>query len=182
MSVKSFTHYVDTQEASPLLGSTPFEIQLTIPTDLESRKVPISVHVFFEKRVPTRSEEEEREEKEKAATVMDTDVTSSQQQASTLVYYHYAIPSHLRHRKAGEDIAGISLLDTSDDTVRDISRKLCEALARKYQKPCYVAWSSARPGGSTGTSIDQLYVLRNCMDFVNGVLDKARQEQVSKIN
>ena len=180
MSVKSFTHYVDTQEASPLLGSTPFEIQLTIPADLESRKVPISVHVFFEKRVPPPTGSEK--EASTAAAVDNSDVAASQQQASTLVYYHYAVPSHLRHRKAGEDIAGISLLDTSDDTVRDISRKLCEALARKYQKPCYVAWSSARPGGSAQSSIDQLYVLKNCMDFVNGVLDKARQEQVSKLN
>ncbi|SMN20218.1 similar to Saccharomyces cerevisiae YPL144W POC4 Component of a heterodimeric Poc4p-Irc25p chaperone involved in assembly of alpha subunits into the 20S proteasome [Maudiozyma saulgeensis] len=150
MATRTITHYI-TPEDSPL-GGTSLEIIATIGKDLSSKKIPISLTICYQKDKPEIDEQGK---------------VISKTQSSTLQYYHYSIPNKLRNRKNNEFVIGIPLLDTNNDWVRDISRKLADATAKKYEVPCYVSWSTTKPSDVTSISMDQMFVLRNCINFIN---------------
>lgn len=150
MSTRTITHYVTPEDGA--IGQTPLEIIATVPTDQSNKKVPISITVCYQK--------------EQAASTEGSLVPRSNQQC-TLQYYHYSLPNRIATRKQAEPIVGIPLIDSSNDWVRDISRKLADATAKKHNCPCYVAWSTTKPNDSTTISMDQMYVLRNCIQFIN---------------
>ncbi|KAG0668988.1 hypothetical protein C6P45_004205 [Maudiozyma exigua] len=143
------THYITPENIS--LGQTPLEIIATFAKDPANKKTPISITICYQKDKPQQ----------------DKDGNQTKGQSSTLQYYHYSIPNSLKNHKIHESVIGIPLLDSNNDWVRDISRKLADATAKKYNVPCYVAWSTTKPSDTTSISMDQMYVLRNCINFIN---------------
>lgn len=89
---------------------------------------------------------------------------SEDEEPMTLASYHYAIP----YRDTAQ-VVGTPLLDTNNDWVRDITRQVATLMCKKFHKPCYVAWSTA-PGQHA--TPDQLFVVKNCVQFVNDQLAK----------
>lgn len=155
MNTRTLSHYITPADGS--IGQTPLEIIATVPVDQTNKKVPISITVCYQKE---------------QAVNEDGTPSSKSNQASTLQYYHYSLPNRIASRKQTEPIVGIPLIDTSNDWVRDISRKLANATAKKHNCPCYVAWSTTKPHDNTTISMDQMYVLRNCIEFINTIYNQ----------
>lgn len=152
MATKTIRHYITAEDS--VVGATPLEIISTIPNDLNNKKIPISLTICYQKSKP---------DEENINSLKST-------QPSTLLYYHYSIPNRIRTRRPGEDVVGISLLDTNNDWVRDISRKLANAIAKKYDTPCYVSFSTTKTLNPNSVSMDQMYVLKHCIQFINSIL------------
>ncbi|CCF55810.1 hypothetical protein KAFR_0A03750 [Kazachstania africana CBS 2517] len=148
MSVKTVFKTITSE--SSLNQSIPIEIIATIPEDLQASKIPISLTLCYQK---------------------DRNNDSKYQIPSTFMYYHYSIPNRLRTKKAtDDDVIGIPLIDTDNDWIKDISRKIANMVAKKYNKPCYVAWSNTKLMDNSTISMDQLFVLRSCMEFVQSIM------------
>lgn len=131
MSVRTISHTIE----SP--GSLPVELVVTLPNDLESRKIPISVTLGFK--------------------------TGQERQPMALACYHYAIP--YRNKK---EVVGTSLLDSNNDWIRDVTRQTATIIAKKFHKPCYVGWAtSANNKHTSGVSMDQLFVIKECVAFLS---------------
>lgn len=152
-SVKTISHIIEPENS--LISNTPIEIVATIPTDLSSVKIPISITISYLK--------------DKRNGGSNNELTKL---PTRLTYYHYAIPKRTNSGKNGEEVVGIPLIDSNNDWVRDVSRKLATSIAKKYKKPVYVAWSATSMESSSTISMDQIYVLKNCIDFMSSILVK----------
>ncbi|CAR28564.1 hypothetical protein ZYGR_0S01970 [Zygosaccharomyces rouxii] len=69
-----------------------------------------------------------------------------------LACYHYAIPYR-------DDVVGSLMVDDANDSKRDITRQLATLVAKKYQRPCYVAYAC-------NNTEDQLLIIRQCIEFL----------------
>lgn len=69
-----------------------------------------------------------------------------------LACYHYAIPYR-------DDVVGSLMVDNGNDAKRDITRQLATLIAKKYHRPCYVAYACAN-------TEDQLLIIRQCIEFL----------------
>lgn len=132
MSTRTVSHTV----SSPV--SSPIELIATLPTDPQSRKIPMTVILGFK-------------------TVEDEEPMS-------LASYHYAIPY-----RDTDQVVSTPLLDTNNDWIRDITRQVATIMCKKFHKPCYVGWSNAL---GQHTTPDQLFVVKNCIEFINDQLNK----------
>lgn len=86
---------------------------------------------------------------------------------SKLQCYHYAI----LNRHSSNDIIDIPLLDTNNDWISEITRKIAILLVKKTGKPCYVSWSSSSTNSNEMASMDQLFILKNCINLLNSLIN-----------
>lgn len=119
----------------------PIEIIATIPNNIDSEN---------SKRIPI--------------SLTFRNVNDSQEIAK-LQCYHYAIP-----RYNSKDIVDIPLVSSVDDWISEVSRKIAVSIARKYGKPCYVAWSSSQSIESASFPMDQLFILKKCKDLLGSII------------
>lgn len=77
-----------------------------------------------------------------------------------LACYHYALPS-----RDGSEIVGTTLLDTSNDWIRDVTRQTATAVSKKFSVPCYVTWATEPNQGYN--SINQIHVVKESINFIN---------------
>lgn len=69
-----------------------------------------------------------------------------------LACYHYSVPFR-------DEVVGSIMVDNADESKRDITRQLATLVAKKYQRPCYVAYARAN-------AEDQLLIIRQCIEFL----------------
>ncbi|CAI4052817.1 hypothetical protein N7582_005568 [Saccharomyces uvarum] len=125
------------------------DIIATIPADAQSRKIPISL-------------------------VVGCKQDDSLKSTSSLACYYYAIPlakgryPNLKSGKGG--VVGVPLLDTNDDRVRDMTRRLATIISEKFNRPCYVAWSSSPNEDSSMLVTSHLYILKKCLNLLKAEL------------
>lgn len=89
------------------------------------------------------------------------------QEMSRLQCYHYAIP-----KRNSKDIIDIPLLNTNNDWIGEVTRKIAVSTAKKYEKPCYIAWSSSSSIQNSFSPMDQLYILKKCINLLNTMIPK----------
>lgn len=87
-----------------------------------------------------------------ASNSQKTPISLSISGSAGLACYHYAIPFR-------DDVVGSLMVDDADDAKRDIARQLATLVAKKYRRPCYVAYARS-------TSEDQLLIIRQCTEFL----------------
>ncbi|CCD24943.1 Poc4p NDAI_0E01270 [Naumovozyma dairenensis CBS 421] len=152
-------------DSSSFISLPAIELITTIPTSQESNKIPISLIVslggdnFIDGNVSTLLENEGNIKR------IDT-------QLGTLVSYYYALPRRTSRNKSDTsiqrdpEVIGMPLLDTSYDTVADITRQLAILIVKKYHRPCYVAWSLKNGSDLSSLELNQLFIVKKCMEIL----------------
>ncbi|CAL9731182.1 proteasome chaperone 4 [Monosporozyma unispora] len=87
------------------------------------------------------------------------------QEMSKLQCYHYAIP-----KRDSSDIIDVPLLDTPNNWISEVTRKISISTAKKYHKPCYTAWSSSEAMSNGISPMDQLYILKKCINLLDTLI------------
>lgn len=123
----------------------PIEIIATIPTDIADED-----GLRNNKRIPI--------------SLTFRNVNDSQEIAK-LQCYHYAVP-----KRNSKEIVDIPLIPSVNDWVSEIARKITVATAKKYNRPCYVAWSSSQSVQNTTFPTDQLFILKKCINSLDSML------------
>ncbi|CAI4038904.1 hypothetical protein SMKI_06G2560 [Saccharomyces mikatae IFO 1815] len=127
------------------------DIVATLPADIQSKKIPISLVVGFKQEGPMNS-------------------------GSGLACYYYAIPlvkeRHMSLKSDGSNVVGVPLLDTSDDRIRDVTRRLATIISEKFSRPCYVTWSSLPKEDTSILVTNHVYILKKCLDFLKAELSR----------
>lgn len=85
----------------------------------------------------------------------------------SLVSYHYAVPYK-------NDVVSTVLLDTNKELYKEVSRQLSTIMAKKFQKPVYVAFGEL-DSSNNDLQLDQLFVLRSCVKYVEEELNKTKE-------
>ncbi|QHS76594.1 Poc4p [Saccharomyces paradoxus] len=142
MLVKTVSRTIESE--SGFLRPT-LDVIATVPADDHSKKIPISLVVGFKQGASLNS-------------------------ALSLACYYYAIPlakdRHMSLKSAGNNVVGIPLLDTNDDRIRDMTRRLATIISEKFNRPCYVTWSSLPRGDPSMLVTNHLYILKKCLDLL----------------
>ncbi|EHM99866.1 Poc4p [Saccharomyces cerevisiae x Saccharomyces kudriavzevii VIN7] len=129
------------------------DIVATIPVDAQSNRIPISLVVGFKQEYPLKS-------------------------ASSLACYYYAIPltkdRYMNSKSGGSGVVGIPLLDTNNDKIRDIARRLATIISEKFKRPCYITWSSLPNEDSSMLIANHLYILNKCLNFLKVELSRQK--------
>lgn len=125
--------------------NAPLELIITLPVDMESIKIPISISICYGKT---------KEHNKKINGKLEC--------------YHYALPNH---RKEKKEVLDMPLIDTNNDWIREVTRNIAILTCRKYNKPCYVTWSSMKPTTEQIT-MDQLFILGKCMNLITSSIEE----------
>ncbi|CCK67990.1 Poc4p KNAG_0A03020 [Huiozyma naganishii CBS 8797] len=146
MSVRTVIRDLKSDEDASV--SVPLQLVATIPTDEANTKIPISISVSY----------------------LNGGATGAQRAGTAkLQSYHYAVPNRRASHKK-DNVADMPLLDTNNDWVRDLTRKIAVSVAKRHGKPCYVAWASNTELNGNGLSMDQLFMLKSCISAIDSMM------------
>nr|AAS56461.1 YPL144W [Saccharomyces cerevisiae] len=142
MLVKTISRPIESE--SGFLQPT-LDVIATLPADDRSKKIPISLVVGFKQEASLNS-------------------------SSSLSCYYYAIPlmrdRHINLKSGGSNVVGIPLLDTKDDRIRDMARHMATIISERFNRPCYVTWSSLPSEDPSMLVANHLYILKKCLDLL----------------
>lgn len=87
------------------------------------------------------------------------------QEIAKLQCYHYAIP-----KRDSKEIVDIPLILSANDWISEVTRKIAVFTAKRYSKPCYVAWSSSQSIENASFPMDQLFILKKCKTLLDSII------------
>ncbi|CCC68233.1 hypothetical protein NCAS_0B01490 [Naumovozyma castellii] len=148
MSVRTIGKVILSEDS--IISVPAIQIIATVPTDPTSKKIPISLSICYGGEISTN----------------DSETNKTNMKQSKLMSYYYALP----HRRKEDDVIGVPLLDTNNDIIRDMTKRLALLMVKKFNKPCYVALSIASESDSNSLASNQIFVIKKCIDFVVTVL------------
>ncbi|CCH59233.1 hypothetical protein TBLA_0B03950 [Henningerozyma blattae CBS 6284] len=150
-----YTKTIKTSIVSPLNDSQSIEIILTIPEaiDQQSKKIPVSMVLYHNDNYRPET-------------------TGIDQDKVKLISYHYAVPYTKNNGRT--EVVSTPLLDTNVDLYRDLTRQISTLLVKKLNIPVYVAYGEliGAPVSQSAIPMDQLFILRKCIAFVEEQLKK----------